>query len=350
MTTKRKSDNEAILFKAGIFIIFTLVLLIFSILWLRFFSFVPEKAIIVKFAECGPISKGMPVYYHGVNIGKINGTDFSKDFRYTLISVSIYKKHIDVPDNVYAEIKTTGITGQNYLEILYPDNPSKKILKNGDTIEGRLSDMELLAKAISIAVKEGTVNRTIKEVGKTTMNTAAATKKAEQVFKLLNEILSSSRGDFKKIISESALSASNFHSASVSIKSISASPELQQNIKSSAAFIPKNSAKFGAVISNINKISVDVDKVTGNCKFQEGLIKAAEGTGNFAERLDKGDLNCLIKKTLGDTDRTINKYDCIGNSFNEMMSQRFLLIRLMFGKPGESFRKCNNLKCIEEKY
>jgi ABC-type transporter Mla subunit MlaD len=340
---KKKSDNGAILFKAGIFIIFTLALLIFSVLWLRFFSFIPEKTIKVKFAECGPIPKGMPTYYHGVNIGKIDGTTFSKDFKYTLVTVVIYKKHMDLPKNVYAEIKTTGLTGQSYLEIFYPDNPSKEILKDGDTIEGRLSDMELLAHAISIAVKDGTIKRTLKEVKNTTINTSAASKKADQVFTTLGEILSSNRGDFRTLINESALSASNFHATSNSVKTLSTSPELQQNIKLTASNMSKSSQK-------LDKITTDVDKVTGNCNFQQGLIKTSCEVGNFTERLNEGDLNCSIKKTLENTDKTINRYDCIGNSFSDLMSQRFLLFKLMFGKPGESFEKCKNLQCIEEEF
>ena len=70
--------------------------------------------------------------------------------------------------------------------------------------------------------------------------------------------------------------------------------------------------------------------------------------GNLSERINNGDLNCLITKTIQDTDRTVNRYDCIGESFSEMMGERFLLMRLMFGKPGQSFQKCTNLQCIEK--
>jgi len=339
----KKSDSKNIMFKAGLFIIFTLSLLIFSILWLRFFSLIPDKTIIVKFAEIGPVSTGIPVYYHGVNIGKVSELNFSDDYKYTLVTALIYKKNLNLPKNVYAEIRTTGLTGQLYLEILYPDKPSKQTLKDVDTIEGRLSAIQLAQKDLRYMIKSIATGAT-----DTTKNASEASKKLTRVLTLTEEILNSNRNDIRTFVSEASLSASDFHVASASIKNLSTSPELQQNIKSSASYIPKSSKKLDNITANINKITVDIDKVTGNPKFQEGLIKTISGIGNISESLDKGDLNCLIKKTLEDTDRTINRYDCIGGSFSEMMSERFLLMRLMFGKPGKSFQKCTNLQCIEE--
>jgi len=110
----------------------------------------------------------------------------------------------------------------------------------------------------------------------------------------------------------------------------------------------KSSQKLDTITANLQKITVDADKITGNPEFKEGLIKTADNAGIFSERLNKGDLNCLITKTLKDTDRIVNRYDCIGESFSGMMGERFLLMRLMFGKPGQSFQKCSDLQCIEE--
>lgn len=346
---QKKSDNGNVLFKAGLFILFTLSLLIFSILWLRFFSLASDKTITAKFLECGPISKGVPVFYHGVNIGKIDKVDFSDDYKYTLIKILIFRKKMALPKNVYAVIKTEGLTGQKFVEILYPENPSKEILANGDVIEGKLSDFYEITKAVSQAVKNGQLKSTFGGFKNTAQNASGASKKMIELIALLEEIVNSNRGDVKKLIREAALSANNFHVTSASLKNLSTSPELQQDIKYSVSYIPKNSAKLDNIAANINKITVDIDKVTGNPEFQEGLLKAAVGTGNIADRLDKGDLNCLIKRTLEDTDKTINRYDCIGESFSEMMSERFLLTRLMFGRPGQSFQKCGNLQCIEEK-
>lgn len=338
---EKRSDNDYLLFKAGLFIIFTLSLLIFSILWLRLFSLSADKIITARFAECGPISKGVPLFYHGVNIGKVDDVGFSDDYKYTLVKILIYRRKMTLPKNVYAEIKTEGLTGQKYVEILYPDHPSKETLENGDVIEGRLSDLYEIAKAVSNSVKNGQLERTFGKLNDTTTNTSEASKKSIQLLALLQEIVSSNRGDIRKIISESALSASNVHVTSVSIKNLSSSPEIQQNIKLTTSNMLKSSQK-------LNKITTDVDKITGNCKFQQDILKTTDNTGDFSERLNKGDLNFLIKKTLEDTDRTINRYDCIGDSFSEMMSERFLIMRLMFGKPGQSFKKCSNLQCVEE--
>jgi len=152
---QKKSENGKDLFKAGLFVIFCMSLIIFSIFWLRFFSFTTEKTIIAKFAECGPISKGTPVFYHGVNIGKVKDVTFSKDFKDTLVEIAIYKKNMDLPKNVSTQIKIEGLTGQKYLDIIYPDKPSGQILADNDVITGNLSDMQLIQKALSSAVTSG---------------------------------------------------------------------------------------------------------------------------------------------------------------------------------------------------
>jgi len=344
----QKSDKGNYLFKAGVYIILTLGLLIFSILWLRFFSIMPDKTITAKFSECGPITKGIPVFYHGVNVGKVDAVDFSDDFRYTMIKILIYRKKMALPKNVYAEIKTEGLTGQKYVEILYPDNPSKEILQDGDIIEGRLTAFAQIIKAINQAVKNERIEKVFGEIKKTATNASDASKKMVRVLKLLEEIINSNRSDIRTFFNGAAISAGNIKVASASIRNISTAPELQANINSSVSYIPKNTTKLNNIATKISKITDDIDKITGNPKFQDGFVKTFDGTGNIAESLAKGDLNCLIKKTLQDTDRTINRYDCIGGSFSEMMSERFLFMRLMFGKPGKSFQKCANLQCIEE--
>jgi len=345
---EKRSDNDYILFKAGLFIIFTLSLLIFSILWLRLFSLSPEKIITAKFEECGPISKGVPVYYHGVNIGKVDDVNFSDDFRYTLVKILIYRRKLALPKNIYAEIKTEGLTGQKYVGISYPENPSKETLQNGDVIEGRLSDFYQIAKSVSKAIKNGQLEKTFGQLDNTSTNATAASEKAVQLLTLLQEVINSNRSDIRKLISESALSAANVHISSTSIKNLSTSPEINQDIRTTISNMSKSSQKLDKITTNVQKITVDMDKITGDCNFREDILKTADNAQIFSERLNRGDLNCLITKTLQDTNRTVNRYDCIGASFSDMMGERFLLMRLMFGKPGQSFQKCTDLQCVEE--
>jgi len=344
---QQKSAKKNYLFKAGLYIILTLGLLIFSILWLRFFSLTPDKTITAKFSESGPITKGIPVFYHGVNIGKVDKVDFSDDFRYTMIKLLIYRK-MTLPDNVYAEIKTEGLTGQKYIEILYPEKPSGEILKDGDVIEGRLTAFNEIIKAVSQAVKDGQIEKVFGTFKKTAVNASEASKKTVHLLNVVENILISNRGDIRTFVSEAASGAGNINVASASIRSITTSTELQENIRSTASYIPQSSTKLNTITANISKIAVDIDRVTGNPEFQEDLLKTVNSAGNITQRLDTGDLNCSIKKILEDTDKIINRYDCIGESFSEMMGERYLLMRLMFGKPGESFEKCTNLKCFEQ--
>lgn len=344
----RKADNLDTLFKAGVFIIFTLSILMFSVLWLRYFSLTPDKTITVQFKEIGPVSKGIPVYYHGVSIGKVSSVKFSKDFKYTLVTALIYQSGMNLPKNVYGEVKSEGITGQKFLEIIYPDKPSEELLQDGDTIEGRLSDYQQILKSLSEATRKGELKTTFKELKKTSINMSKTTENANVLILLLEEIANSNKKDIRTLVRESAVSATNIRISSGQAKKLSTSPEICQNIRSSICNIAKSSQRMDIITTKADKITDDIDKITGNPQFRQNILRTSDNTACLTERINRGDLNCLIKKTLLDTDRTINRYDCIGGSFSEMMTERFLLMRLMFGKPGQSFEKCTDLKCIEE--
>src|SRR3989339_2180054 len=101
----RESEKKGAEFKAGIFIIVILALLIFSVLWLRYFAIRPQMTIIAKFVNPGPITTGLPAYYKGLNIGSIRKLAFTEDYKYSLLHIEIYQKNFKIPKNVSAVIK-----------------------------------------------------------------------------------------------------------------------------------------------------------------------------------------------------------------------------------------------------
>lgn len=350
---KTKAEHQRTLFKAGIFIILTVSLLIYSILWIRYFAILPDMTIIAKFKECSPISTGMPVYYNGVDIGKADKIDFSEDFRYTLVKMNIYKKGMQLPKNIFAVIKTQGLTGQKYIDIAYPESPSPEILKHYDTIEGRLSNIEYIIKGINDFISRGQLQDAVAEIRKNAKNIAKVIKKTDNVLTLIEEILRSNQTDIRRLINEGAESAGNLNITTGSIKKISTSAELNKNINSTVSNFLSSSQKLDKAMTNVDetvagvdKIISDVDKVTGNQLLQQNIINTFYGTDYFMRNLNSGELNYSINKLLNDTNRTVNRYDCLGDNFGDLASKRFLLMRLMFGKPGKGFEKCKDWDCI----
>ena len=74
----KQSEILAAEFNAGIFIIITIIMFIFVILWLRYFAVRPYMTVIASFRKTGPITTGTQVYYKGVNVGRVGK---SKIFR-----------------------------------------------------------------------------------------------------------------------------------------------------------------------------------------------------------------------------------------------------------------------------
>jgi len=333
LNMQSNSNHGEVLFKAGLFIIVTVSLLIFSILWLRYFSIKADKIVIAKFEQSSPISTGLPVYYKGVDVGKITKIGFSPDFRYTMIELAIYR-HLSLPKNVYAEITVEGLTGQKYINIIYPDKPSSELLKNCDVIEGTPSDFEQMEQIVSDFVKSGKFQKTFDSINDAVANASKASEKLDSILVMLHQIIGSNRGDINKLIREAASGADNINAASYSIKNITSSPEIKSTLINMS-----NSSK------KLDKITTDVDKITGDSKISKSISKSVYGTENIIESVGSGDLMGMIDKTLNDTDRTVNRYDCLGQGVSDLMSQRFLLMKLMFGTPGQNFKKCKDLKC-----
>jgi len=176
------------------------MLLIFSVLWLRNFSIAAEKTITVRFRDTGPISQGLPVYYQGLNVGRIKEIKYSDDYKYTLAVVEIHKKNLNLPQNVYAETRTEGITGQKYLALVYPEQPSYNTLQDGDIIEGRLSAMQEVQANIGESLRNGKIQNAVGDVRVTALNAAEASQKINDLIVIIEQIILDNRPEINKIL------------------------------------------------------------------------------------------------------------------------------------------------------
>ncbi|MCQ2957701.1 MAG: MCE family protein, partial [Candidatus Gastranaerophilales bacterium] len=92
--------------------------------------------VVIKFEDLGPVYKRMPVYYKGYKIGITKKIEPSKDYKSTLVTVNFYPKELKLPSNTTAKVKKLD-TGIDYIELLYPKNPSGTFLETGEIIEGK---------------------------------------------------------------------------------------------------------------------------------------------------------------------------------------------------------------------
>ncbi|KPK39486.1 MAG: hypothetical protein AMJ78_08415 [Omnitrophica WOR_2 bacterium SM23_29] len=135
----KKFDLE---FKVGIFVaigIAILISIIFSIGELRYFK--QRYAIKLLFDFANGVEKSAPVRLAGVQVGEVKDIDivFDKVRQKTIVSLTVsLDKKAKVEEDAEAFINTLGLIGEKYVEIL-PGTPGKKILKHGESLQGRES-------------------------------------------------------------------------------------------------------------------------------------------------------------------------------------------------------------------
>ena len=303
----------------------------------------PEKTIIVKFKETTPLPDKIPVYYKGIKIGKVIKAEFSEDYQYTYLTVKIDKKDFNPPKNIYAELrlediaqlKTKGVSLKKYLAIVYPANPSPEKLKDGDIIEGRASYVDDFQEFFKKSVKKEKVESSAGDIFSSTANLNKISANLVSISKRIDVFLEKNQKKFDEITENSKATSENYRHTTAAVRKFTETT--------------LNDADFNRIFKDLPEITSDIKDITSSLRgislnpcFQEGIIKSSYGTGKLVEKLDRSiderELRCLIRNS----NNFFYRYECVGDSLSELLSKRFLILRMTFGKPGGAFERCKN--------
>jgi len=124
--------------KVGIFAFGGLLILITFVLYIgNIYLFNPGYLITVRFRSANGIEPGAPVHVAGVVSGELKDLQVKFEEGDTLVDLKVWiQEGTQIADNSRAEIKTLGLLGEKYLDILPQPNPVS-FLKQGDLLEGK---------------------------------------------------------------------------------------------------------------------------------------------------------------------------------------------------------------------
>lgn len=323
--------NEISRLKAGIFIIISIVLLIFCVFWLQYFSFRPVMRIFIQFKNPGPLTNGLRVYYRGLNLGSINDIEPSEDYKSTIIKVNIYKKGLKIPANVTATVKSEGITGQKYIDLEYPETPSETFLSNNAVIAGNKGfDLSEVQDFISKHLNNGDFEKMIADFKASLKETRSTAHYADLVAKRANTILTNNEENVNNLILAGLGSTVGLEKLTNTLNSIIHESQLKKTLR------------------NTRQITEDIKVITNDKKFQSNIKSTVSGVNEFVTPLDNHsdsivqivkDTGTSATKMMQDTSCTVNKIGYVSDGVAEMLGKRFLLFKLMFGQPGSYFTK-----------
>ncbi|NLF84116.1 MAG: hypothetical protein GX568_09070 [Candidatus Gastranaerophilales bacterium] len=337
----------------------------------------PDKIITVRFKEVPPLIKfagDISVYYRGFKVGKATCKKLSADQKYILFCLRITYKDLELPVNTKIILKTQDVFGDRYFDLIYPDNPSEKLLASGDVIDGT-AVYERLDKYLVEEMENG-------ELGELISNLTWLTGEARTA-------LGGGDAELKKLSGEAAKSMNDISAITKELRAVLADPQVQKDIKTAISYAPKSLKSLNALLAqdelqnmiksapqlldktvtrletvstelphvnrNMEQINTNFSAMDSTLQCTNGLLVGTNGLLGGTNGLLSG-TNCLLgdlnpkipvipQELVTQADKTLKRYDCIGAALSDTMSKRALLLRLMFGKPGESFENCNYPPC-----
>ncbi len=268
--------------------------------------------VIIRFNEIGALTKNMSVYYNGFKIGKIVKISPDKTFKNILVRVNLIHKKIDLPQNTIAKVENFP-NGELYLQFVYPESPSLKIIKSGDILEGIAPySMEQFMLGQNISGVSDIVSLHV-------INALKATEVANQEMQAFFKHTS-------KLIEE------NSKAISTSTNNIAT---MTKNLAQMAENLNKTSKKINNALdeTTLKSTTLNIKDSTENLKnTTEFISKATEDIDKTMKKLDD---------TIFQASETAQNLNSISSGLKISLSQRFAGMRIMFGTP---IKQKNNYK------
>ena len=256
------------------------------------------------FNELEPFPHNINVYYKGFRLGRSTRVYPSKDFTQTYVDMNLHMDNFSLPDNITAKVKRKD--KHDYIELIYPDMPSVRYLKNKDKIKGEKGIN--FASFIQDQADSGNLDDLTENLSETVEDAGETMKALTDLFHTANEILADLRPYLKESGENIAVTTRNLTVATDNIVNVSI--ELNRSAK------PKI---LNNTFSNIELITRNLELTTSNTAL---LTKRADSETVVL-------LNCLIKNA----NTVILNINDIIKGFKLTLSKRFAGMRLIFGKP-----------------
>lgn len=118
-------------------LVFFLILIIL-VLGIFLYNISTNMYITAKFRELRPFQEHLPVYYKGLVVGRASEKKHSEDYKHTFINIVLHKKNIMLPENtqVFLKKEKRDDKERDFLELIYPKEPSSIMISNGSVLEG----------------------------------------------------------------------------------------------------------------------------------------------------------------------------------------------------------------------
>lgn len=232
-----------------------------------------------KFSELRPIHQKLHVYYKGIVVGRAKEPKHSDDFNHTMIKLVLYPKSLMLPDNTLVLLKKEKIDNkeQDFLELVYPQKPSEKMIVNGAILEGKATvDIDSFLSNQSSDDLETIKNN----LAESTENLNNALEGLNVVFVSLNDILKENQNNLSVASGNLSKATGNIDAMTEKINNAMEQKQLNNT--------------FSSIEKSAGNLAVISDNLEGTTNNVNSTLYQVNGLATNANVI-----SCGVRKTLG---------------------------------------------------
>lgn len=281
------------------------------------------------------------VHYRGYKVGRVTKIELSQDQKHILFHVNIYYKGLMIPTNSLMIYKNENIYGKRYVDINYPEVPTAQYIGNGDLVEG-VAAAERIDQYVVNEIKRGETGKLLRNL----YDISEILKKALSN-KTNNKLLTQSAGDLAVVmenlrgVAEDPAFISDLRStikcSSCSLKNVSSllsDKKINQCIRTAPQQII-------ATCNNIENVNENVKTMTKILPSVNSTLNSTNSTlTEVNSNLDKINTKVPIvpQSLVTNAEQLVVKTTCIESELSNILSKRFLLLKLTFANPFKTLQ------------
>lgn len=274
--------------------------------------------ITAEFADLRPFHKRVSVYYKGFKIGHAERIRPDKTFHYTVMTIVMYPENLRLPINTIAKLKREKRNRREYdfIEMVYPDQPSMFYLKTGDVIAGKTSiDLDSFLASQDPDTLEDIKNN----ISKAAVSANDTLNALSSLFLVLTEVVQENRPNILD-------ATQNLRATTLNIRDMNEKLNYsirQEQLENTFTNVDTSTVNTRETTKNLQVLTQDIDKVTRNVD----------------KMLPK--IDCIVNETYSVL-RNANEITC---DISKTLKKRFGGMRILFGKPDCN---CSKPSCPEK--
>jgi virulence factor Mce-like protein len=363
-----KLKHEA---KVGVFVLVSLIILAFLILWINRFEVSAKMNIYAKFEDAGTLGSGANVLYRGVNAGSVESIAISKDQQHAIVHIKITNDKIHLYKGSTATIVDKGFTGSKALIITPPKTiADKELIKDGDVLPGKQSfNYEEMQKLLTDLIEKDRFKNMIIETEFFLENINNLADDMEAFLANANDIMGNeNKKELESLIKNANILSRDLQTTSNELNQILTDDKFKNDVKSAVSSTDKAMKQFDKTVEKtdkvvedtevlvskadelVNKTYVTVEKLETTVEKADNTINNPEMHGSIRDAMKNvSDVMSDLKgftgdpetqKSLKDYKTTLTSFQCFSEGMSRTFSKRFLIPRMTLGRPGKSLSEC----------